>query len=281
MRPTPPEECGHFYWVNVMARKGRFVVVDDPCKNCGTFERIESTLQCRECNRVRCQARVLRKRDKTPGAWREIYDRADAAAQNKYALSLQRTRTEAERKAKQEARSNGDTYYRSGRVCPKGHVGLRYLATTSCVTCMQEVMRSEERKAYDKAYADKNREKILARSREYGKRNSERMREKAREWAERNKDRVHAIKHNYKSRRKAWEDGGVATRDLQEWQDAQDKACYWCEIECADSYHIDHYYPLSKGGSHTLDNLVISCASCNLRKNAKLPEEFAKEIGKI
>ena len=37
--------------------------------------------------------------------------------------------------------------------------------------------------------------------------------------------------------------------------------------------HVDHVVPLAKGGSHTASNLGISCATCNLRKGAKLPEE--------
>jgi len=42
---------------------------------------------------------------------------------------------------------------------------------------------------------------------------------------------------------------------------------------------IDHYIPLSKGGSHTLDNVRPSCEHCNLTKNNKLPEEFIKYKG--
>ena len=35
-------------------------------------------------------------------------------------------------------------------------------------------------------------------------------------------------------------------------------------------YHVDHVHPLSKGGSHTLDNLQIMKAEDNLRKGAKV-----------
>lgn len=39
--------------------------------------------------------------------------------------------------------------------------------------------------------------------------------------------------------------------------------------------HIDHVWPLSKGGSNGPENLVLACAECNLRKSAKTPMEFA------
>lgn len=35
--------------------------------------------------------------------------------------------------------------------------------------------------------------------------------------------------------------------------------------------HLDHYIPLARGGSHTIDNLVPACAACNLSKGSKLP----------
>ena len=39
--------------------------------------------------------------------------------------------------------------------------------------------------------------------------------------------------------------------------------------------------PLSKGGEHTLTNLVVSCPTCNLQKNAKDPIEFANKLGRL
>ena len=45
------------------------------------------------------------------------------------------------------------------------------------------------------------------------------------------------------------------------------KTCYMCGKVCARSeIHLDHVIPLSKGGDHTLENIKVSCADCNLRK---------------
>jgi len=39
-------------------------------------------------------------------------------------------------------------------------------------------------------------------------------------------------------------------------------------------YHIEHVVPLSRGGSNSIDNLVLSCPTCNLRKGTKLLHEW-------
>lgn len=66
--------------------------------------------------------------------------------------------------------------------------------------------------------------------------------------------------------------------DLARWTKAQEKVCHWCSNGCADAFHVDHVYPLSKGGSHREDNLVIACPDCNRRKGAKDPIAFAAEL---
>lgn len=56
--------------------------------------------------------------------------------------------------------------------------------------------------------------------------------------------------------------------------------CYYCNVEFNDSIlkTIDHYIPLSKGGEHNMDNLVICCRYCNSKKRNIMPEEFIKRI---
>lgn len=60
------------------------------------------------------------------------------------------------------------------------------------------------------------------------------------------------------------------------------KKCYWCGVPLKNKkVHIDHYVPLAKGGLNSIENLVVSCAKCNLTKNAKDPIAFANSIGKL
>lgn len=117
---------------------------------------------------------------------------------------------------------------------------------------------------YDRRYRIENRDKLNLISKQ---------------WEANNKDLSKQIKKSYKARRRGWMCfKSDATKDIFDWELAQAKYCHWCKIDCTNNYHIDHYIPLSKGGRHVLTNLVISCPTCNIRKNAKMPEEFLKEI---
>ena len=50
--------------------------------------------------------------------------------------------------------------------------------------------------------------------------------------------------------------------------------CYMCGRKLGYSEMVlDHVIPLSRGGSHSEDNLKVACVTCNLRKGPKLPAE--------
>lgn len=54
--------------------------------------------------------------------------------------------------------------------------------------------------------------------------------------------------------------------------------CFYCKCQLdflADSGpEADHKIPRSRGGSNHLDNLVLSCRSCNTKKGARTTEEY-------
>ena len=51
--------------------------------------------------------------------------------------------------------------------------------------------------------------------------------------------------------------------------------CAYCHRETvAKERHIDHVRPIAKGGTHTSDNLVMACASCNRAKRDQMPLQF-------
>ncbi len=61
----------------------------------------------------------------------------------------------------------------------------------------------------------------------------------------------------------------------ERWE-SQERKCYHCSRSLDKPEHLDHLIPLSRGGTHTPDNLVASCARCNLQKREKTAKEFAK-----
>ena len=60
--------------------------------------------------------------------------------------------------------------------------------------------------------------------------------------------------------------------------DSQNWICVYCKKDIKDSYHVDHIWPLGKGGKHEISNLQLLCPTCNVRKWMKDPKEFAKEF---
>lgn len=154
-------------------------------------------------------------------------------------------------------------------------------------------LRIKKHEYYEKIKLDnnwKNRQKERRELNKEAKREYDRKRaeEKSTEnvaratlWNRLNKDRRKFILFSYDSKRRLQKKDGDSTKAIFEWEKKEPKVCYWCSTPCADKYHIDHYEPLSKGGKHIVKNLVIACPGCNLKKNAKDPYKFAKQVGRL
>jgi HNH endonuclease len=94
--------------------------------------------------------------------------------------------------------------------------------------------------------------------------------------------RTPAFKSFYESRRRAKTmitDTDVTEDAMQEKLLAQNYQCHWCDEFLDDTRHCDHVVPLSRDGTHMLDNLVWACAPCNTQKNALLLHEWLSKPG--
>lgn len=127
-------------------------------------------------------------------------------------------------------------------------------------------------------YHARNADAINEKQRAWRKDNSETAREQDRKWKRANPHKVREAD----ARRRAVE-MGARTGDRRayaafvKWaREAPVVRCYWCHKPTKrTSRHLDHIVPLARGGADAVENLCVSCASCNIRKNAKLPIEFA------
>ncbi|HBQ97919.1 MULTISPECIES: HNH endonuclease signature motif containing protein [unclassified Roseofilum] len=57
--------------------------------------------------------------------------------------------------------------------------------------------------------------------------------------------------------------------------------CYWCEcILSPEEITLDHLIPKKHGGSNSLENLRITCFSCNNQRGHSLfpPPSFRKKV---
>ena len=59
---------------------------------------------------------------------------------------------------------------------------------------------------------------------------------------------------------------------------ARATTCFYCGVRFTaagpDHRTVDHRVPQSRGGSHSLRNLVFACFACNQRKRDRLEDDF-------
>lgn len=79
------------------------------------------------------------------------------------------------------------------------------------------------------------------------------------------KEKVKMQNANNSHKRRVITKDGTTTAELIEWKSTQIPICVYCGA--THNLSIDHIVPLSKGGTHTTDNLALACLSCNYSKN--------------
>ncbi len=134
----------------------------------------------------------------------------------------------------------------------------------------------ELKKKTDADYYQSNKEKIKARVKKYNEENKEDRAKYISDYYKTKKGKLIALTTRQKRRGivLSTEDGSVTTESLSELLMSQKNKCHHCgcelDHETSRAVHLDHLVPLSKGGTHTLDNVAWSCAYCNLTKNDRL-----------
>jgi len=173
----------------------------------------------------------------------------------------------------------------------------KYGYRPTCKKCFRNYIESNKEKIshQQKIYRQINKITISLKEKEYRQLNQESILNNRKRYYEENKEIILANRGEYKKtqkgkvvnknschkRRTAAINGNVTSKQLLELQENA-KVCYWCNTLLKNkTVHIDHYIPVSKGGEHTISNLVVSCQTCNLSKGAKDPVEFANKMGKL
>ena len=67
--------------------------------------------------------------------------------------------------------------------------------------------------------------------------------------------------------------------DISRIMEKQRGRCAYCQKRIRRSYHVDHIVPLSKRGSNRPSNIQLTCETCNLKKGARNPIDFARSRG--
>lgn len=118
-----------------------------------------------------------------------------------------------------------------------------------------------------KWYAE-NRDYALDRERKKRHANPEIGREKSRLFRKSHRPLYNMHSRIYKAKKRA---GGVHTKqDLNDLYELQDGRCAYCGVpifwHVKGDVHVDHMTPVSRGGLNTVDNLALSCETCNKQK---------------
>lgn len=104
--------------------------------------------------------------------------------------------------------------------------------------------------------------KARARSKAYRDANPERVRE----WSQKRKDR---------------KTGRLPKGTVAALFSKQRGQCVYCKTALNGRYHVDHIMPLLLGGAHEPTNVQLLCPTCNVRKWAMHPVDFAQTRGML
>ena len=156
-----------------------------------------------------------------------------------------------------------------------------YAKTLRRIQYLKNDKRNPRNKEYQKAYRQRHHESVLASQRAYAEKNREKIRERNRRYRSNNAEKLQSLVKRAKHARRAREAsaaGKFTVEDIRKLNTRQRGCCYWCQVNYGKTYHIDHVWPLVRGGSNGPENLVLACPTCNVRKNAKTPLEFAGRL---
>lgn len=152
----------------------------------------------------------------------------------------------------------------------------KHHAQKYCVDCKPVVERRKANELQNAKYDPEKRRELYLRRREreleYARLQRERNPDYHREWRVKN-PLAHAS-HEAKRRAQKYTTQ-VEDIDIEFVYERDSGICWICEhsVDKA-NVHLEHIIPLSRGGSHTHDNVSVSHPVCNLRKGSLLPEEM-------
>lgn len=144
--------------------------------------------------------------------------------------------------------------------------------------CQWNKNNSRKHGEHVRRWQHKNPDKVKKSNQKWHKNNPEKVKEYQRQWTQKNHDRYIAAKHKRKALKLG--NGGSYTQEelYQQFLD-QDGRCFHCgkfiSPKNGKICHIDHWIPISKGGSNNIDNIRLLCPHCNLTKHDKMPWEWS------
>ena len=187
--------------------------------------------------------------------------------------------------------------YFTGKACPKGHVAERFVSGWTCSECVIEqrniwAIKNPDRikaasEKYRKKYPDRAKERFskwYSENKDYyaewRNKNREKVNSAAKKWSQKNIEKKLEYNRNRRSMQ-AGASGNHSASDVREIYEKQCGKCASCLSSISKRHHVDHIFPLSKGGGNGKQNIQLLCPSCNLRKSNKDPVDWARQNGRL
>lgn len=158
--------------------------------------------------------------------------------------------------------------------------------------------RYHRRMAEDAEWAEKERQRLKEKSREERRESPERVAQRLANYRARHPERLK--ERQRETMRKAYArdpekfkaraakqraqrleiPGEFTSMDVNAVFRKQEGKCHYCGSKIIwrqTRWEIDHFIPVSRGGTNDPSNIVIACLPCNRSKHDKLPHEFMPE----
>lgn len=122
----------------------------------------------------------------------------------------------------------------------------------------------------------KNPERETERGKRYRKLHAEECAIRRKKWREKNPEKVKIYKHERRARKLAVHTVPYTPDQVKYLVATFNSCCAYCGIK-SERLSIDHFIPLSKGGTETISNLVPACIQCNSSKHNYDAKEWYKK----
>ena len=136
-----------------------------------------------------------------------------------------------------------------------------------CLSCCNRQYHEEHRDEVaikHLAWLQANADHVHAYNLQWYETHQEEQRENSRQWARANPDKHREAERRRRARKR---NATIEPVDEAAVYVLNGRMCIYCGA--TENLTLDHIVPIARGGSHSEDNLVVACGSCNSSKNAK------------